>query len=157
MTAKSKKYTGASSFVDIDNSREEEQVKIMEQIIEEGHCPFCLENFFKYNSRDLLKESQHWILTLNKWPYKNTKHHFLAILKEHAENMQEIPPEAGKELIELFQWLEKKYSIPGGGFAMRFGDTNYSAGTVKHIHAQLIVPDIEEEEFKPVRFKIGKG
>jgi ATP adenylyltransferase len=153
---KSKKYTGPSAFVDIDNSREEEQVKVMEKIIENGECPFCLENLGKYHQEDFIKESEHWVLTANRWPYENTQHHFLAILKTHAENLQEIPAGAGDELIEIFQWLEKEYSLPGGGWAMRFGDTKYSAGTVKHIHAQFIVPDIKKEGFKPVRFKIGK-
>lgn len=154
--AKSNKYTGPSTFVDIDNSREEEQVKVMEQIIEDGGCPFCMENFQKYHQQEVLKDGKFWLLTPNRWPYKNTRYHFLAILKTHAENLQEIPQGAGEELIELFQWLEKEYQLPGGGWAMRFGDTNYSAGTVKHIHAQFIVPDIDKPEFKPVRFKIGK-
>lgn len=154
--AKSDKYTGPSTFVDIDNSREEEQVKVMEKIIEDGECPFCMDNFKKYHEQEVVKDGKHWILTPNRWPYKNTRHHLLAILKIHAENLQEIPKGAGEELIELFQWMEKEYSIPGGGWAMRFGDTNYSAGTVKHIHAQFIVPEIDGDDFKPVRFKIGK-
>ena len=155
--AKSQKYTGPSAFVDIDNSRQPEQVAVMEQIIEDGGCPFCLENFQKYHEQEIVKEGKFWLITPNRWPYENTKFHFLAILKIHAENLQEIPIGAGDELIELFQWVEQHYNLPGGGWAMRFGDTNYSAGTVKHIHAQFIVPDIEKANFKPVRFKIGKG
>ncbi|NCN45228.1 MAG: hypothetical protein COU63_04580 [Candidatus Pacebacteria bacterium CG10_big_fil_rev_8_21_14_0_10_36_11] len=157
MSAQSNKYQGATSFVDIDNSREAEQVEVMEQIIEEGICPFCMENFKKYHQETILKETEHWILTPNRWPYENTKLHFLAILKTHAENLQEIPKGAGDELFELLAWLESEKQIPGGGFAMRFGDTNYSAGTIKHIHAQFLVPDIDSPDFKPVRFKIGKG
>lgn len=157
MSAKSDLYSGATQFVDIDNSREESQVKVMEQIIADQQCPFCLENLEKYHKQPILKESEHWVLTANQWPYKNTRFHFLAILKIHSESLQELPPVAGSELIELFQWLETEYEIPGGAWAMRFGDTNYSAGTVKHIHVQFIVPEINTPDFEPVRLKIGKG
>jgi diadenosine tetraphosphate (Ap4A) HIT family hydrolase len=155
--AKSQKYTGPTTFVDIDNSRMPEQVSVMEQIIEDGGCPFCMENFQKYHEQEVMKEGQFWLITPNRWPYENTKLHLLAVLKIHAENLQELPAGAGEELIALFKWVEQNYELPGGGWAMRFGDTNYSAGTIKHLHAQFIVPDITKDGFKPVRFKIGKG
>jgi hypothetical protein len=41
--------------------------------------------------------------------------------------------------------------------AMRFGETKYSAGTVKHLHAQFIVPDVDQPDFEPVRIKIGSS
>ena len=145
-------------FVDLDNARVAEQRKVMEQIIKAGHCPFCLENFIKYNNKPFLKEGKFWFLVKNKWPYKHTKVHLLAIYKKHAVNLQELDPEAGKELIELMQWIEKEYQVPGGGIAMRFGDTNYSAGTVNHLHVQFIQPDIHHPDYleRPVRVKIGK-
>ena len=71
--------------------------------------------------------------------------------------MSKLDPNAGKELLEFVAWAEEKYKIPGGGWSMRFGDTNYSAGTVNHIHVQFIQPDLDDPEFKPVRIKLGKG
>ena len=144
-------------FVDLDNAREDEQRQVMQQIIDDQSCPFCLENLRKYHKQQILKEGQYWLLTPNQWPYEFTQHHFLAILKEHAEKLSEVPPEAGTELFEMIAWLEKEYQIPGGGVAMRFGDTNYSAGTVNHLHVQFIVPNITQPGFKPVRVKLGKG
>ena len=145
------------NFVDIDNSREEEQKQVMENIISAGHCPFCEENIRKYHKQPILKEGRYWIVTDNQWPYKNTKVHLLIIYKEHATDLSGLDPESGKELLEFVTWAEKEYQIPGGGWAMRFGDTNYSAGTVNHIHVQFIQPDISLSEFKPVRIKLGKG
>ena len=147
----------SKQFVDMDNAREDDQRQVMQQIIEDAHCPFCMENLRKYHKQQILKDGKYWILTPNQWPYENTKLHLLAILKVHAEVLSEIAPEAGQELLELFAWVEKEYDVPGGGFAVRFGDTNYSAGTVAHLHAQYIVPDIEKPGFTPVRVKIGKG
>ncbi len=144
--------------VDLDNAREKEQVKVMKKIISAGECPFCLKNLRKYHKEPILKEGKYWLLTKNQWPYKHTKLHLLAIYKEHAEKLNDLAPEASRELLELVQWAERKFSIPGGGWVMRFGDTNYSAGSVKHLHAQLLVPDIEAPDYldKPVRVKIGK-
>lgn len=145
------------NFVDLDNARVEEQKQVMRDIIEAGHCPFCAQNLKKYHQLPIIKESKYWLLTTNQWPYKNTKFHFLAIYKQHVTKLQQINPLAGRELIELFTWLEKEYQIRGGGWVMRFGETKYSAGSVSHLHAQFIVPDLESDNYQPIRVKIGKS
>lgn len=145
-----------SKFIDIDNSRVEEQKKVMNEILNQEHCPFCEENLRKYHKQPILKETTHWIATKNQWPYDHTKYHFLLITKHHIVNITELDAQAAQELIELTSWLIAEYNIPGGGLAMRFGDTNYSAGTVAHLHAQLIQPDPEAEGYQPVRVKLGK-
>ena len=144
------------SFVDLDNAREDDQRDVMRDIIAAGECPFCAENLRKYHKQPILRESEHWLLTTNQWPYDHTKLHLLAIYKTHAERLSELVPEAGRDLLELMQWAEAEYDVPGGGWAMRFGDTDHSAGTVLHLHAQFLVPDLESPGYEPVRIKIGK-
>lgn len=146
-----------AKHVDIDNAREEEQRKVMEQIAAADHCSFCLENIRQYHKEPFLYQNDHWILTKNQWPYDHTRLHLLAIYTEHAEHLHELHPDAGNALMELMQWAEKEYDLPGGAIAMRFGDTRYSAGSVCHLHAQLLVPDITATDYQPVRFKIGKS
>lgn len=146
----------ATEFVDIDNSREDDQRGVMQQIVDQKHCPFCMENLFEYHKKPVLFDGEFWILTANQWPYKNTKNHFLIIAKEHIESFIGISSKAAQEFFEILSWVEKEYKLPGGAIGMRFGDTIYSAGTVKHLHAQFIVPDVDKKDFKPVRFKIGK-
>ncbi|NCO12208.1 MAG: hypothetical protein COZ34_03525 [Candidatus Pacebacteria bacterium CG_4_10_14_3_um_filter_34_15] len=143
-------------FVDLDNAREDEQKQVMEEIIKAGHCPFCQENFKLYNSQTSLRDGKYWFMIKNRWPYKNTKVHLIAIYKQHATNLDDIDSESGKELLDFLKWAEKEYDVPGGGWSMRFGDTDYSAGTVNHIHVQFIQPDINAPEYKPVKIKIGK-
>jgi diadenosine tetraphosphate (Ap4A) HIT family hydrolase len=104
-----------------------------------------------------LKEGQFWIITENQWPYEHIKHHWLAIYKTHAETLAELNPAAGSELIKLCSEMVAEFKVPGGALCMRFGDTLHSAGTVLHIHAQLIQPDVEAADYQPVRFKIGKS
>lgn len=145
-----------NQHVDLDNARADDQREIMKKIIEADHCPFCLENLKKYHTPAILKETKNWLLTSNKWPYKNTKHHLLGIIKTHKENLTELTPEEGAELVEMLKFAQEYTQAPGGGFAMRFGDTDYSAGTVSHLNFQFIVPDIDKPDFLPTRFKIGK-
>ncbi len=142
--------------VDLDNAREEEQFKVMEQIIQDDNCPFCLDNLTKYHKQPILKQGKFWVLTANQWPYEHTKVHLLAIYLQHIESLSEVDPASGVELFEMMQWAVQEYQVPGGAFAMRFGDTNYSAGSVVHLHAQFIQPNLEDPEYQPTRFKIGK-
>ncbi len=143
-------------LVDIDNARVPEQRAEMEAIMREGNCPFCPEHLSEHHKDPILRETKYWILTPNQWPYDHTKLHLLAIYKRHAVELSEVEPDAGKELLELMQWAAAEYHVPGGAFAMRFGDTNYSAGSVNHIHAQLVQPDITAPDYQPVRIKVGK-
>ncbi|MBP7875888.1 HIT family protein [Candidatus Woesebacteria bacterium] len=148
----------SKKFVDIDNSRVDEQRTVMQDIVAADHCPFCLENLKAYHKEPILKEGAHWIVTKNQWPYDHTKVHLLFISRKHATRLEDLDLAAGAELLELAQWAVKEYSIVGGGLVLRFGDTNYSAGTVAHLHAQLLFPDIEAPDYdeKPVKVKIGK-
>ena len=144
-----------NQFANVNNSREGDQTEIMKEIVDAQHCPFCEENLRKYHKEPILKEGKYWLVTKNQWPYKFTKNHFLLIYKEHAVSLQDLEPEAGAELFALAKELEKEYDIKGGGLSMRFGDTDYSAGTVNHVHVQFIEPDIMAKDFDPVRIKIG--
>lgn len=144
-------------FINLANAREEEQKAVMENIADAQHCPFCRENLCKYHQQPILKETKFWIVTHNQWPYKHTKHHFLLIYKVHAVNLSDLSPAAGQELFELIAEIEQSYAIKGGGLAMRFGDTDYSAGTISHLHIQLIEPDFTDPNFVPVRIKIGRN
>lgn len=143
------------NFVDVNHARYDDQKAVLEKINRDGLCPFCTENLFRYHHEEILKEGKFWILTYNQWPRENTKVHLLAIYKSHVEALSQMDPESGHELLEYLSWAEKKFNVLGGAFAIRFGETTYSGATVKHIHAQFMVPDKDKPNNEPVRFKIG--
>lgn len=150
----------SKNFIHIDNSREEHQKKVMMEIAENKHCPFCPENLDKYHKNPIIKRGRFWTLTDNQWPYNKVKHQLLAIYNTHIEHLSEIENEAGSELIEMFSEESKKRNIPGGGIAIRFGrndDHGTYGNSVFHIHAHMIEPDLEkldpEESWK---FTFGK-
>ena len=140
---------------DIDNARCAEQIAVMNQINEAGEDPFDL-TLLKARGQEIIKEGQYWYITPNRWPYQATKHHYLIVSIPYWTDPHEISAAAAAEFFEFFNWLVDYCQAPGGGVGFRFGDSNYSAGTVAHLHAQFIVPDLTHPEYKPVRFKIGK-
>jgi diadenosine tetraphosphate (Ap4A) HIT family hydrolase len=146
-------------FIQIEHVRREDQRKTMETIKDDAQCPFCIENLTKYHKAPIIKEGKYWILTDNQWPYEKIKHQLLIIYKEHIEHLEELNPEAGKELLEFCIEESKKRNIPGGGLAMRFGSSPHGTygNSVLHIHAHLIEPDLEAlDESEAWKFKFGQ-
>lgn len=110
----------------------------MKQIVCDKVCPFCMEHFLKYHTKPLIKEGRYWVLTENFEPYKGSKNHLLAVSKKHVQHFEKLSPAAQAELFKLFGDEARKRKILGGAFFMRFGDTEYTGGTVEHLHAQLV-------------------
>ncbi len=154
------KEENKNKFIMMSGIRREDQKKVMEEIDNQGHCPFCRENLDKYHKNPILKEGKFWLLTDNQWPYKKVKNQILAIYKTHIEHIKDIDPEAGKELFEMFAEETRKRNIPGGGIAIRFGSNDeYGTygSTVKHIHAHLVEPDLSAlADDEAWRFKFGQ-
>lgn len=137
-------------FVDLRYAKSDDYRKVLEEIQREGKCPFCPENF-RWHRKPILKEGGHWFLTKAAWPYQDTKFHFLIIGREHKEKLPELSWLDLTEVIILANWAARKFRIKGGGISLRFGDTDYTGATVKHLHFHLIVP----EKGKTVNFPIG--
>jgi diadenosine tetraphosphate (Ap4A) HIT family hydrolase len=147
-------------FIIKANLRRDDQKEIYAKIEDEKHCPFCTENLLKYHKKPIVKDGKYWVLTDNQWPYEKIKHQLLAVYKTHIEHLTEMDPEAGKELIEMFQAECKKRNIPGGGVAIRFGSNpefGSYGNSVLHIHAHLIEPDLANlKENEAWKFKFGQ-
>lgn len=124
--------------VNLSHARTPFQRAVMQKIVRDNVCPFCMEHFLKYHTKPIIKEGRHWILTENFEPYKGSKHHLLAVSKRHAQRFEKLTPAAHAELFKLFGDEARRRKIPGGALFMRFGDTDYTGGTVEHLHAQLI-------------------
>lgn len=129
---------------------------LMQKIIVDGVCPFCAEHFKKYHPRPILKETAYWFLTENMSPYAGTKYHFIFVYKPaHITTPNEITPEAFNNLFALMNAVVEEYEIPGGAFFMRFGDMRYNGSSVEHLHAQLLMGDVDAPDHEPVRVKLG--
>lgn len=130
-------------------SRSDDYHEVISAIESTQKCPFCRENF-KYHKNPILKEEQGWIITENSWPYENTEHHFILIGERHIEQFSELTIEDFSAVKALIDWSIREYNIPGGGIALRFGDTSHTGSTVCHLHFHLIVPKKSAKKNKSV-------
>jgi ATP adenylyltransferase len=139
-------------FMNIENARVPLQVANMKRIAEDGVCPFCPEHLKKYHVPPIVRESTHWLVTPNMYPYENTAHHFLFITKEHLTDSKNLSKDAWVELQELTKWLIETYGITSGTLLMRSGDMSKTGATVLHLHAQFVVGS---DPSKPVITRVG--
>jgi diadenosine tetraphosphate (Ap4A) HIT family hydrolase len=145
-----------SKLMDLDNARTAEQLELMRRIEEDGVCPFCREHLELYHPKPLIRENGSWVATENISPYSNTRLHLLVVYtRGHIEEPSDLDDQACVEYFEMVSWATREYEIPGGGVLLRFGATEYSAGSVHHLHFHIIVPDYGAEGYQPVRAKIG--
>ncbi len=124
--------------VNLAHARTKFQRDVMQRIKNDKVCPFCEEHFLKYHTKPIIKKGTHWIITENFQPYEGTKHHLIAVSRKHVTSFAELSAAAHAELLKLFIEQMKARGISGGAMFMRFGDTDYTGGSVEHLHAQLI-------------------
>lgn len=145
-----------ANYVLVEHARGEKQLEIMKRIQEDGVCPFCSENFLKYHTEPIIKETENWILTNNYDRYEGAIHHFLFVYKPaHINSPSKILPEARVELFDLVDEMCKLHNIEGGSVLMRFGDGKINGSSVEHLHVHLVVGDSKNNGGEPLKVKLG--
>lgn len=124
--------------VNISHARTDFQKKVMEQIKRDKVCPFCEKHFLTYHTKPIIKRGKYWLLTENFQPYEGSKHHLLLVSRKHITHFEALSSAAQAELFSLTASELKARKIVGGTLLMRFGDTDYTGGSVEHLHAQVI-------------------
>ena len=134
-------FMAEKAYVDIHNARSQEYRQKLEKILEQGVDPFDKIFLGQFDEKEILYETEHWFAFLNQHQYPGTQYQFVIVTQKYMEHFEELPIGAITDLFALAQKICHEYDIPGGGLTMRFGDTVFSGATVKHLHAQLIVPE----------------
>lgn len=114
-----------------------------------------MKHFLKYHTKPIIKSGRYWVLTENFEPYKGSRHHLLAVSKKHVRHFKELSPAAHAELFKLFADEARKRRISGGALFMRFGNTDYTGGTVEHLHAQFVSGGKRGEGKEPLITYLG--
>ena len=141
--------------VNISHVRSKFQLDVLKRIQRDKVCPFCREHFLKYHTKPIIKTGKHWILTENFLPYEGSKCHLLAVSLKHAVHFDDLPDAAKLELFKLFSDELKKRGIKGGTVFMRFGGTDYTGGTVEHLHAHVVSGAKRAKGREPLLTMIG--
>ncbi len=145
----------SDEHVNLAHARTHQQAKVMERIIRDGRCPFCRENFLEYHTKEILFETDHWLVTPNFEPYKGSKLHLILVPREHCTSPEELTPVAWADLQDVVKRVRAGYETPGGSLWMRFGDTEYTGASVRHLHAQLIVGASRKEGGEMILTALG--
>ncbi|MFZ1626927.1 MAG: hypothetical protein WAT81_03950 [Candidatus Moraniibacteriota bacterium] len=144
------------AFVNLENGRTAEQIKLMQRIKEDGVCPFCIEHLRKYHPKPILRETDWWVVTENMSPYEGARVHYIFVYKPgHITLPSELSSEALIDLFTLFNWATETNRVIGGAFLMRFGDTAYNGASVDHLHAHLVATEKSGPDMEGLRMKIG--
>ncbi|MCW9054840.1 MAG: hypothetical protein OQJ98_02580 [Candidatus Pacebacteria bacterium] len=144
-----------TTFLNFKHTRGDAQQKQMEQIAQDGVCPFCREHFEKYHNSPIEEEGEWWVVTKNDYPYDGTSAHYLLVYKLHATNVTEVDQEAWVEFGRFVSMLNEKHAPNGGAVFMRFGDMDYTGSSVAHLHAQFLVGGPHSEDAEKLRVKLG--
>lgn len=135
---------------------------VYEKIVADKTCPFCVDFSKKgvrpqYHTKPIIVDGKYWVLTNNFNAYKGAVHHFLIIHRKHITSFSELRPAALKELTSITKELEDKLHLPAGVLLFRFGDTEYTGGSVNHFHAHFILgaKRVDGGENKPLLLYAG--
>lgn len=145
------------SFVDSNNTIHRPDGtygNVINQIKKDGVCPFCSEYLAAYHKNPIDAMGECWLVTDNAYPYEGAAHHLLFIHKKHIENFSELSSDAWLELQGLISQSLATKSIKGAALLFRFGDTNYTGASVRHLHA-MVVSGKGEAGAAPVLARVG--
>lgn len=112
--------------------------------IERGICPFCEDHFDHEKNKIIgraISGDIEWVMWVNPYGHDNTQLHIVMIPKRHLTHIEELTPDDWVAIGELNAQVMRDFDVPGGGFAMRFGDASYNAGSLGHLHGNIMVPD----------------
>lgn len=144
------------SDYNFNTARVEAQREKMERLHRENICAFCPEHFDEFHDNPIELKTKYWVVTKNDYPYEHTSLHLLIIPTEHATTVSELSEAARAEYLDVVSQVEKKFKLTTYGVAMRSGDFRYNGGSVKHIHAHILVGDFSDpENHHKLKFKFS--
>ena len=137
-------------FIYPPNARKQNQLDIMINKELKNEDPLAPKNLDKEAQKTIF-ETDHWCITMNRFPYENAKYQILGIVKDDVYKFEELSKEAFDEVQGIINRLIKEYNLDGGAFCWRYGDPAKSGASLKRLHFHVIMPEVD----KKVRFPIG--
>lgn len=144
------------SDYNLASGRDKAQIEKMKRLHQDGLCAFCPKQFEEFHDNPVEIRARHWLVTKNDYPYEHTSLHLLVIPTEHVSTVSELSAAAKAEYLEVVAKVEEHFKLTSYGVAMRSGDFRYNGGSVKHLHAHIIVGDFSDPtNHHKVKFKLS--
>ncbi|MGI8667907.1 MAG: HIT family protein [Jatrophihabitans sp.] len=138
-----------------EHARSEQQLQDMQQLQEAGICIFCPQHLRQEAGQRVLWESEHWILTPNKFPYSSARLHLLLVPHAHVTDVLDLPPAAQQDFWSALGHVRTYYELAYYGIGIRNGDPAHTGGTIAHVHVHVLVADPAADRSLRMRFSSG--
>lgn len=150
-------YERLNPSYNFENTRHGDQRTVMQRLAEDNVCNFCHGHQESGELHKPVWRGVHWTVVPNRWPYKFTKLHLLAIPNRHIEFMDDLDVRESLELLQLLKWTRRRYKLEAYAVGARSGEMSQTGATVAHFHLHIIVadPDTAKIGYKRVRFAMG--
>lgn len=139
------------------NHRTAEQLEQMRRLDAAGVCLFCPQGLREHAGQALLWESEHWVVTPNKYPYRSTSLHLLLIPHQHVGDLIDLDPAAQADFWSVLAQIRSRWDLSYYGLGVRNGDCRFTGGTIEHVHAHVLVGDAAVAEQVPVRMRFSSS
>ena len=144
------------SDYNFDTARVQAQKEKMERLARENICAFCPQHLAEFHDNPVEFQTKYWVVTKNDYPYENASVHLLIIPTEHVSTVSELSEAAQAEYLKVVSRVEKEFALKSYGIAMRSGDFRYNGGSVKHLHAHVLVGDFTDpDNHQKLKFKFS--
>lgn len=123
----------------IDNAREPEQIRRMQELERSGECHFCLESFVQRYPNKIIHGGPDWYIVPNDFAYPGSVHHYLIVSKHHITRVGDVSYSGRIELFSSITWLENHLKVTGESIFVRSGDMAYTGASLDHLHFHFLV------------------
>lgn len=104
-------------------------------------CLFCDPD----DGQTILHETAHWYVTVNEYPYEDTRKHLLLVPRVHVIGLNDLPLLARGDFWSVLDWAYHEHEVTAYTLKARNGDPAKTGGTISHLHIHMIYPRIEGE------------
>jgi ATP adenylyltransferase len=139
----------------LGNYRTAEQLADMRRLEAAGVCVFCPEHLAQDRNQPILHRTPQWTVTPNEFPYRGTRLHLLLVPDEHVTDLVDLSAEAQRDFWSALSWVREHYGLSFYSLAVRNGESEYTGGTIRHVHVHLLQGDVDDPQHEPVRTKLS--
>lgn len=133
----------------LEGCRSYAQYERMRSGFENGYCEFCN---LDTDLNSVIWENTHVCCWAVPKQFLRTElaHHFIIIPKRHVRFPEDLHAWEVLGMHRARMFIFKEHSIAGGALVTRFGDMRLNAGTVPHMHENIMVPNCSGEVRVPL-------
>ena len=105
-----------------------------------GICPFCT---IDPAVNKVFYENDTWVAfhCPSAFKAKNLEYHIVLAPRKHHTHFCGMSDQEKNDWVKTLGWVISSYDLQGGAIVMRFGDASLNAGSIRHLHANIMVPD----------------